>query len=395
MSAFRIASVGSWLRCAAAVVLLFPSLAAGEEAVADPASRVADALERGDWIWPPYVEGYLGMEVFYDAIFEEGTTTNDVFTETNLGGSVFLRRELFVEIGASLAPATSPEPGETAIFEDHGVAVGLLALTWDGDSYWISGGKGRANFSIAQSLAPGIWGSDIASDRIKINGRWGLAGSYGFDLGPFGDHALEGSTFFADTTVLGQRFGSSRGRLSLSDGGPSNTESPQSFALALDGTNIAALPGLRYHVAGVRQKVDRLNDASGDPLPSSLVGDEWRTAAALVWNNLALSEQVAVTPMAEFVHFWNARGLKGRSESYLTAAAEFFLDQWSLALASTYWRVADPGTASTDNVQVNLSGGYLFESGFGLDLGYRYLDEDGVSSNTIGVALSYDLRFAF
>lgn len=362
---------------------------------ASATSRAAEAVERGDWIWPPYVEGYLGVEVFYDGIFESGDTTNDLFTETKLGGTVFMRRELFVEFAASLAPATAPDPGQTAIFDDHGVAIGLLALTWDRDTYWISGGKGRANFSIAQSIAPGIWGSDIANDNIKVAGRWGVAGNYGFDLGQFGDHAFEASTFFADTTVLGQRFGSSRGQLKRSDGGPSNTESPESFALALDGTNIAAAPGLRYHLAGLRQKVDRLNDATGQPLPSSAVSDEWRIAAALVWNNLILSENASVTPIVEFVHFWNARGLENRSENYATAGAEFFLGQWSLALASTYWNIDNPGASGVDNVLVNVSGGYLFESGFGIDLGYRYLDEDNQTSNTIGVALSYDLRFAF
>jgi len=363
----------------------------------EQSSGIQEELAEGDLMWPPYVQGGLSVEIFSDHTFrasDPNDEVSDTFAEINLSLVTFFSSELYLETDFSLLPVDEPVPGEDRFFEGQGLALNTLAITYSRDLFWISAGKGPINFGIAQSAASGIWGGDIPSEQYAVEDRIGFAGTVNLDTNAAGNHSFELATFFLDTSELSRTWITRTGPNSLEDGGPGNTESLNSLALAVDGAGIPSLPKFRYHLAGMLQATDRLNDANGDPLPASEVDDEYRIAVAGEWSSIELSESVAVTPLVEYVRLWNARGYRGDTEDYLTAALGFYIGQWSATVAATGVRVDDDGIID-EGVQAEVSFGYLFRNGVNIEAGYRYQDMAGDSSHTIGMAFGYFLPFAF
>ena len=223
--------------------------------------------------------------------------------------------------------------------------------------------------------------------------RVGIATSGKFDAGSFGNYALSGGAFFLDTSVLNEPFFTDFGRPRLENGGPSNTESLESFFISLDGSNFEALPGLRTHVAFMRQKVDRLKPP-GSPfrLPDELIDDEYRFVAAAQWP-LNVSEDITVTPLIEYARFWNASGIKNQYRDYLTTSVQLFKGNWNTAIASTLWFIDNPLGKDSTNLQFQVSGGYLFDVGLGVDVGYRFLEIEKEGTHAVGIWLKYTFGF--
>lgn len=287
-----------------------------------------------------------------------------------------------------------PEPDQNCYFCELGGFLENLSLNWEAERWSLIGGKFGPNFAIAWDAAPGIYGTDIDEEDIELAERIGFGGSVTIIADEtLGAHTLSGSAFFADTSILSESFGTNRGRVSKSDGGPSNTGSPESFALAIDGAGISGLPGLLYHISGVRQAVDTVNDEDGNPLPSDEIDDEYRFAVAGQWA-IALDDHTTLTPLLEYVHFWNAEGVKDESRNYLTASALVEYDAWNVAVSYTGKFVENPDGSERTDTLFQVSGGYTFDVGLGADIGYRLLDEEGVESQTFGLFLVYDLAFS-
>lgn len=286
-----------------------------------------------------------------------------------------------------------PDPGEDCYFCQHGFFVEALSLKWEEDRYYLIGGKFGPNFAIAWDAAAGVYGTDISEDDIELAERIGLGGGFTFvqddDLG---SHTLSGSIFFADTSILSESFGTNRGRFEVDDGGPSNTESLESFAVAIDGEEFAALPGFRYHIGGVRQKVDTIVDEDGNVLPGNEIDDEYRFAVAGEWAIEADSDTI-FTPLLEYVRFWNAEGTKDENRDYLTASALLEYQNWNMALAYTGKFVENPDGTDRTDYALQVSGGYAFDFGMTADIGYKYDRAEGIDSHIFGVLLVYELGF--
>ena len=366
-----------------------------EERVPEERTRI-ERIEEGEWTALPYLLGHLLVEVFDDYTFtsdDPGEEINALFTEAGLSMFALFSRQLYVEAAFSFTPAGEPPPGNNA-FENHALGIGVLALTWERERFWITGGKGRPNHGIAVDLAPGIWGLDVLLDAFDVNGRLGLAGNLTVGSERTGHHALYAGAFTADNTFLSRFYLSDGERSSRSDGGPSNTGRLDSFVFTADGQGIPKIEGFRYHVSAMKQAVDRINDQDGDPLPSDQIGDESRLVAALEWSGIEVGEQAAVTPLVEYGRLWNARGLKDRDERFLTASILLMTGRWNVALAGTAWRIDVPNDEELDYTQFQVSGGHSFASGITLEAGYRLLDEFGTRSHTFGLVFSYGLPFA-
>lgn len=376
-------------------VLLFYGTAFAQEAQPE---RVQAALETGGLVWPPYVVGNLSIDVFNDYTFkadDPDAEINDAFAEVRLGLFVFLSRYLYVETGFLLESVSQPNDGSDHFFEDHALKWGALALTYERDNFWVSAGKGPVNFGIAESVAAGIYGADIASDFYSIKGRIGVGGNYTFDFGDAGNHAVRAAVFTLDTSFLSDFYFSSTDGPDRERGGAGNTRDLKNWAVSVDGGNFSWAPGVRYHLSYVSQKTDFIRGSNGEILPSSLVEDERRYAAAVALNPIELGRGVSVAPLFEYARLENARGIGDRRESYLTGSLDFQYKQWNVALAATGWEVDAPGESSVSNLQSQISGGYTFENGVTIDVGYRYLDEEDEISHTIGLALNYEIPFAF
>ncbi len=133
--------------------------------------------------------------------------------------------------------------------------------------------------------------------------------------------ALSGSLFTADKTILSESIINDRGRLQTSDGGPTNTNSLGSGVVAIDGAGFAFAPGLSYQIGGAYLNTSRVVDEETDEiLPSSETESEYRFVAAAQYA-VDVTDDIAVTPLVEYVHFWNGGGIIDEGRDYLTATA--------------------------------------------------------------------------
>ncbi|WP_145974896.1 hypothetical protein [Ruegeria atlantica] len=375
--------------------------AAAEQKKIDGATnldRVTTAVESGGLIWPPYVVGSLSIGLFNDHTFQADDPNekiNDIFGESRLEAFVFLSRNIYVETGWLVEPVDAPIAGRDRFLEAHALKWGALSLTFESGDFWISAGKGPVHFGIAESVAPGIYGSDIASDFYAIKGRVGVGANYGFDAGDFGSHALRGGVFTLDTSWLATPFFSDFDPPKRSTGGAGNTNGLKNWAIALDGGGIDVLPGFRYHLSYVNQQTEFLRLPNGKKVPRDALGNEHRYAAAITWLPIALIDELSVTPFVEYARLENARGRRNRTEGYLTSSLDLQYRQWSLALAATGWEVKTPDGSRTSNLQAQISAGYTFDNGVTFEAGFRSLNEDNENSETFGLALNYELPFAF
>lgn len=391
------ASVG---RIAFAVVATVAVSVASSAATAEgeQPDRVVQALESGGLVWPPYVVGNLSIDLYNDYTFsadDPDEEINDAFGEFRLGALIFLSQNLYLETGWLVDPVGAPIIGRNRFFDDHALKWGVLSLTYETEDFWVSAGKGPVRFGIAESVAPGIYGPDIASDFYAIKGRVGVGANYAINTENFGNHAIRAAVFTLDTSWLSTPFFSDFDRPSRSSGGAGNTNSLKNWSVSLDGGDFDALPGFQYHLAYVSQKTDKIRLPNGSEVPQNSIGDEHRFAVAATWSPISLSDKVSVAPLLEYARLDNARGFDGRTEQYLTGSLSFQYDQWNVALAATAWEMDPAQGGSTSNLQGQISAGYTFKNGLTLEAGYRYLDEDDETSHTVGLALNYEIPFSF
>jgi len=266
-----------------------------------------------------------------------------------------------------LEPLIDPE--DDRFFEDIGLYAEELYLRHDFGPLAVIGGKFDPDFGVAWDAAPGIYGVDFAED-YELTERIGFGVEVPFALAG-GEHLFSASTYFADTTALSDSALFRRGQTDRSDGGVSNTESFESFAVAVSG-EIDALGynvGLRYQERGRGDADDELGGVLG-----------LTYAVALGEGELGLLGEVALFD-----------GYQGATDdaTYGTFGASYGLGPWS---GSAVYAFRDVDNATTDHL-ATATLDYTFDAGVTASVAYRYGDEGGVESHTIGFLLAYELGF--
>jgi len=356
------------------------------------ASVAAAGDENGDVY--PRLDVEVDVEIEYDgAIESDDPETHEVFTLTEPAITFTALPGLTFEAGLVLEPVEDLMPGEDRFFGDHGFYVEQLLVRYEQDEFSVFGGKFNPTFGVAWDIAPGIFGTEIGEDFYEQVERIGFGGSLTFGGdgigGPgFGTHRLTGQTYFADTSFLSESAITNRGDVDLSDGGPANTESLESFSITLDGTDFIDGPGSVSYSLGLVRNAEGVTETE----------DEVGISAAL-YGSFEIDEHTAIEPLIEFVHFDGAEGVD-QDRDILTAGGALLYDQWNLALVySGAW--SDPNAIGIEDVDVTLfqaTAGYSFDFGLDVDAGYKYIDEevDGVStvSHFVGVLLHYAFGFS-
>jgi hypothetical protein len=329
----------------------------------------------------PRISGSLSVEVENDDVYRSspaGSTLNDLYTTTEPWLSLEFSQALSLNAGAVLEPVLDPE--EDRVFEDHGIYLEQLYLQWSRNDWRLVGGKFNPSFGIGWDATPGLYGADFAED-YEITEQWGAAGAVDVaDGGPFGALTLSLSLFMADRTALSDSAFTSRGRTRLADGGAGNTSWPRSLSLTVDGAEIPGMPGFGYH-AGVMLRPG----GKGDP------GDE-RAAVLGLTHTITLGGGQEIELLVEGAYF-SESGASLDDVSLLTAGAAWHRGGWNVAAAGA---LRDTRVNAGDNVgdqMFQISAGYAFDSGIALDVGWRFGDEDGVRTRTLGALASYSLDF--
>ena len=112
---------------------------------------------------------------------------------------------------------------------------------------------------------------------------------------------------------------------------------------------------------------------------------------SLVWEG-EVGEAMAASLIGEVAHFEGYEGLRGADATWITLGSGLGVGRWNTALSHTWRGVDGPGGRRDDHV-VQVTGGYALADGVALDIGYRYLREDRLSSHTLGVVLAIFTEF--
>lgn len=260
-------------------------------------------------------------------------------------------------------PVTDPEGDR--FFEDFGLYVEELYLYGTLGAVEIIAGKFNPWFDLATDYAPGLYGDDLAGD-YELTERLGGAVSIPFRMAGV-QHGLTVSAFMADRTPLSDSLFTSRGRLRDSDGGPSNTDYPKSVAAALTGLaggttyNLAA----RFQAAGAADERDETGIVAGIAHETELAGFE-------------------TLLFAEVGHFENFDGEHDRV-TFATVATE--VDFSPVALSAALG-IADASGAPASHL-ASVSMEVELAPRLTAEAGYRFLDDEGTASHTVGILLTY------
>ncbi|WP_417515406.1 hypothetical protein [Minwuia sp.] len=332
----------------------------------------------------PKISGEVGIEVQNDFTFD----SDDPAAEQNeLGATIepnlFLHftDHVFINAGLTFEAVRDPGPQEDRVFQDHGIFAEVLTLNYETDRFGVYIGKFGPNFSMAYDAAAGLYGTDISEDDIELAEFLGVGGSLTFDETPIGAMTASASVFALDTTILSESFITNRGRTRQAAGEPGNTESPESFALAIDGEAVPGMEGFRYHVGYALLSADN-------------AATEHRFAVAGEWS-FEMDNGVVLTPLAEYVHFQNAGSNANESRNYLTGSLGAEFGPWNAALAYTgkIVTISGAGNGDTYDDQIQFSVGYAFDNGIGIDVGYKHNRTAGIATQTVGALVSYGFEF--
>jgi hypothetical protein len=356
-----------------AAVFIQPGIAVAADASTYTTEIVEELVEDG----PALIEGEIEVEVQNDYTFDADdpdAELNDLFAV--IEGAFTLNLTDFFSISTALVvePVRDPGPGEDRVFEDHGLYAETLSVAVTIDRLTAFAGKINPSFGIAWDAAPGIYGADFAED-YELTER--IGGGVEIDLGfGAGEHVLTANAFFADTTFLSRSVFTDRGRTRLSDGGPNNTESLESFSLTLDGSDLPSLPGVAYHI-GLRRQ------ARGVGNPSSETG-----IVAGIVKEFELADDQVIEMIAEAAYFGNFDA-DANDRFYATLGGAYIRGPWNAAISYTLRDISGggAGTNFADHL-LQVSAGREVAYGVTLDVGYKYAREGDVDSHTVGFLLA-------
>lgn len=335
---------------------------------ASPA-RAADADSVGLRTYP-WLSVELSVEVqgdFTVSSDDPAAEINDVYPIIEPFLALHFNERWRAEAGFVLEPVR--DPVDDRFFEDAGLYLETLQLVYEANGLALSAGKQTPAFGVGWDLMPGVYG-DTFAEAYEYTERWGVTAAYTADMGHAGLHTLSASTFFLDTTALSDSVITRRGRTSIFDGGPSNTEDFSSLAVSLTGADVFGAQGLGYHLAYARQDSDLFGESAEDGVVAAL------------FHETTLTNGLTVAPIMECAFYDDFESMPGADAQICSGALSLAKGPWSFA--------AGGGGADIDGADlsfVHLGAGYAFDA-FTAELGYRRLDEDGTVSHTLGVLFS-------
>lgn len=353
------------------------ALAAAIVAAWTPAAA-ADA--EGNWI-----TGSLWVELQYDRIYsaDDDSDGSDLFTKIEPEVLFHFTPELHVRAVGVLEPVLDRVPEEHRLFEDHGAYLETLVLVYETDRFGAYGGKFTPIFGL-HDAAPGMYGDSFMSD-YELTERLGLGGAVHLDADGFGTATIHASAFTADTSAFSGSAITDRGRIRRGDGGTGNTGGLENVALAVD-LKPAALDGFTLRAAFLRQ-----GHGEGDDADQHAV----EVGAAYKYD---VTDALTVLPMVDWVHSWDAPldlggSLRGAEQDHLTLGIAAEHGPWFGILSGGLRLTDTPGADDADDSFVQVSGGYVFDFGVAVEVGWVASSVDAVDARTVGVLASYGVEF--
>ena len=289
---------------------------------------------------------------------------NDTFATIETALSLAITGEASINATLLFEPVLGP--ADDRFFEDHGFYAQELFFQYDFGAAALIFGKFNPAFGSAWDIAPGIYGVDFAED-YELTEQIGASLNVPFEAAG-GEHEFTLSAFMADRTILSNSAVQDRGRTNGRDGGPANTQSPESIAASLSG----AFGGTGYNLG-----VQYLGEGQGDADNQSGVVLGLTQAIGIGDGDIELLAEGAYFP-----HF-------GGAEASLfvgTFGASVPIGPASL---SGVYAVRDAEGAPTDHLATT-SVEFEVIDGLTAGLGYRFGREGGETGHTLGALLVYE-----
>lgn len=331
----------------------------------------------------PYVEGELLFELSDDFVFnstDPANELNDLYLTGELALKVALTSIFSINTGLTFEPVRDPRPSKDRFFGDQGLYVEVLSVQADFGNVSIVAGKFGPGFGTAWDNTPGVYGVDFAED-YELAEMIGFGGAYSFQNMYVGTIVVGANVFFADTTFLSDSIFTSRGPTRRGDGGAANTERFDSFSVSVDGTDVPGLEGFTWHLA-----YRHLSPGVGD------VAAENGFVAGLA-REMDLGNGVTLGLTGEVAYLANAAA-SADDTLYLTSGVSLGHGPWHAELAGTLRRMDRVSVSATNDYLLQVSGGYEFENGLDLSMGYAHTRESGTKGHKIGFRLTKAFEFS-
>lgn len=278
-----------------------------------------------------------------------------------------------VQMDAVFEPVLDPI-GDDA-FEGEDAYVETLSVAYAGENFTVYGGKINPVFGLAADQAPGLYGVEVG-EAYQLAEQLGLGGDISLSslLGLADEHVLSLAVFRADRTFLSGSAGGLRERLRLEDGGLTNTNSVESYAVSLDG---ALANGLGYSLGHRRLATDTLGEIEEDMTVFGL------TYAFPEDSGLALSL------MGEVGASRNADGIDGANRDFYTAGAQWGLGDWFVNAIVSGWN-ENVTAGDLDLRKFELSVGREIAEGIVLEFGAQNAELAGDDETIVGARLAFE-----
>ncbi len=351
----------------------------------------------------PVLTGSLNLQLQSDKIFggPAGTgMTRNTFSDSQANFGLFFNPNLSVQTTLRTLQVKAPTANNAFLY-GQGAFVEQLYLNQETRDYALFGGKFDPAFGMAWLQAPGVYGNNFSNsftDYRLLEGD-GVGGVYKHETLQYGDHELGLSAWFHDNTALSTSFLNRPafglpttlrpGRLRQSDGGPSNTGSPNSFSATLRGDNFPSLQNFAYNLdfSSLARGVTETKRQT-----MLAVGAQYKVDLAKPW---------ALKPLFEFVRIDNFAGNPGslkQDRNYYTAGAELDWKEWSLSGVWGQRDLFNPRTGGQlakdfSDQLYTVSAGYQFDFGLQLQLGYARQKILDLWTDTVGLLATYAYRF--
>lgn len=365
----------------------------------------------------PVYEGNVGVTAFTEYTYDATNPNNvgsNTYTKTFLNSNLYFSPQIYLDLDVMVNTSSGIQSNQNYLVDNAQIIFAKVAMRYENDDWWVSGGSGPINYSLAKRSAAGIWGTSLMMSEVGVKSKAGFAGAFKSKMGDWGNHAFYGALFMADNSFLSAPYGKNSDPYPLSNGGPSNTGKLNNFGLAVDGLKIAALPKFRYHLSSVIQQTQSLQVKNFD-IPTQYLAPEYRYAAATIWDKVSIGGGVILSPLFEYNRINNRNGISGYNNNYFTGSGLFGYQQWNFGGSYTLW-TQDWPNATLDAASGNLpSGGttipslkyghgvnnqgqvalgYLFSNGIGVTMGYRNENKQGASAQSVGLSVKYNLPFS-
>lgn len=265
------------------------------------------------------------------------------------------------------------------IMNEQGLYVEQLRAQFQNDDMRFYVGKFNPTFGAAwkRDKKIGVFTSEFTRD-YELRGKVGVGGAALLEKSE-----INLSTFFNDVSGLSNTLGTQIGKEPTNDNVAGNTSTLSSYNLTIDGKDFLEVNNLTYNIGYSHLKT---NSAPGRSDQEGYVaGFEYPIQTGM---------DTYIIPFIELAKINNMGGESSRNALYSTMALTGKYGGWSASVSRVGRNIRQKNQiGNMHDSQMQVTVGYRFRNGIGVDVSRMRLREDGYSASLVGLLVSYLYQF--